>query len=289
VTANLFRIVLAIAALAAALPAAAKDRVRLRGPIAQGALVFGYTAPGTAVSVDGRTLRVTKRGRFVFGIGRDRKTPVALALAYPDGTRETRDLKVRPRKWRIQRITGVPERLVTPPPEVMARLEREYKLMVDARKVDSGRTDWTGKPIWPARGRITGVFGSQRVYNGKPRAYHSGVDVGIGRGTPVRAPLGGVVTLTHEGMYFAGKSVVIDHGYGVNSTFIHLSKILVKPGQRVRKGEVVGLSGMTGRATGPHLHWSLAWFQTRVDPQPVVGPMPRPKTRSKQGAAQRSK
>lgn len=290
-TANLFRVVVCFAALALAPPAAAKERLLLRGPIAQGALVFGYAAPGTEVAVDGRKLRVTAKGRFVFGIDRDRKEPVALALVYPDGTRETRALKVTPRKWNIQRITGVPERLVTPPPEVMARLEREYKLMLDARKADSDQTFWAGKLIWPARGRQTGWFGSQRFYNGKPRAYHSGVDVGVGTGTPVRAPAAGVVTLVHEGMYFAGKVVVVDHGYGINSTFIHLSKILVAPGQHVRQGEVVGLSGATGRATGPHVHWSFAWFETRVDPLPVVGPMPQPKAQPapKQGAPRRAK
>lgn len=255
--------------------AEAADRVTLTGKIEQGALVFGRTEPGTIVHVGGRRVRLTAEGRFVFGIGRDRKEPVNLGLRYPDGRFERRMLIVAPRKWRIQHIRGIPKKYVTPPPSLMKRLEREYFLMRDVRKTNSALTHWTETLRWPALGRITSVFGSQRIFNGKPRSFHSGVDVGVGTGYPVRAPAGGVVTLAHPGMFFAGKTVVIDHGHGIASTLIHLSKITVAKGDLVRAGDIVGRVGRTGRATGAHLHWSLSWFQIRVDPQPIVGPMPK--------------
>jgi murein DD-endopeptidase MepM/ murein hydrolase activator NlpD len=270
---------MAIGALAPT--AAAAQGFTLDRAVEQGALVFGRTAPGTTVVLDGRTLRVTGDGRFVFGVDRDAKTPIKIVLTYPGQHQETTYLPVRPRAWRKQYITGVPPAMVTPPPALMKRLEREYFLVRGVRKADSALTNWTHRLSWPVRGRISGVFGSQRFYNGKPRSYHSGVDIAAPQGRKVRAPIGGVVSLTHEGLYFTGKTVMLDHGYGVQSTFIHLSKILVRKGERVRKGQVIGLVGHTGRATGPHLHWSLSWFQTRVDPQRVIGPMPRPTVKKK--------
>jgi len=277
----------ALACLLAALPhAAAAQGFALDRPVEQGALVVGRVTPGAKVAIDGRALRVTADGRFVFGVDRDAKTPLKLALTHPGGRQETSSLPVTPRRWRKQYIEGIPPAQVTPPPKLMKRLEREYFLVRGVRKADRAATDWTQKPIWPARGRISGVFGSQRFFNGKPRSYHSGVDVAAPAGRTVRAPIGGTVTLTHEGLYFAGKTVMLDHGHGVQSSFIHLSRILVKKGEQVRQGQVIGLVGRTGRATGAHLHWSMSWFQTRVDPQRVVGPMPRPKsnTKAKPGA-----
>jgi murein DD-endopeptidase MepM/ murein hydrolase activator NlpD len=266
---------------------AAAQGFTLDRPVQQGALVFGRTAPGTTVVLDGRTLRVTADGRFVFGVDRDAKKPIKIALTYADRHRETTYLPVKPRAWRKQYIKGIPKAMVTPPPKLMKRLEREYFLVRGVRKANSALTDWTQNLSWPARGRISGVFGSQRFYNGKPRSYHSGVDVAVPKGWKVRAPIGGIVSLTHDGLYFAGRTVMLDHGYGVQSSFIHLSKILVKKGQHVRKGQVIGLVGRSGRATGPHLHWSMSWFQTRIDPQRVVGPMPRRKMKKKSAPRRR--
>ncbi|HUT51631.1 MAG TPA: M23 family metallopeptidase [Alphaproteobacteria bacterium] len=260
---------------------AAAQGFTLDRPVEQGALVFGRTEPGTKVVVDGRALQVTRGGRFVFGVDRDAKKPLKIALIHPGQQSETTYLPIKPRAWRKQFITGIPPALVTPPPTLMKRLEREYFLVLGVRKADSGMTHWTQKLRWPARGRISGVFGSQRFYNGKPRSYHSGVDVAVPQGWKVRAPIGGIVSLTHEGLYFAGMTVMVDHGHGVQSSFIHLSRTLVKKGDRVRQGQVIGLVGRTGRATGAHLHWSMSWFQTRIDPHRVVGPMPRPKVKAK--------
>lgn len=261
--------------IAAGQPRAA-ERFALSGAIEQGGLVFGRAATAAEVSLDNRALRLTGDGRFLFGIGRDEKGPLILELRYRDGRVEKRRLTVARRAWRIQRITGLPRAMVTPPQHLMARLTREYKLVRAARATDSTRTYWGARLDWPATGRVSGVFGSQRFYNGKARSFHSGVDVAKPRGAAIKAPAGGVVTLVHQGMYFAGKTVVLDHGHGLASTFIHMSKILVKLGDKVRKGQSVGLVGATGRATGPHLHWSLSWFQTRIDPMRAVGPMPRP-------------
>jgi len=268
---------------------AAAQGFTLDRPVEQGALVFGRTEPGTKVVLDGRALLVTADGRFVFGVDRDAKEPLKVALTYPDRRSETTYLPVKPRAWRKQFITGIPPALVTPPPALMKRLEREYFLVRGVRKADSDQAYWTQKLAWPARGRISGVFGSQRFYNGKPRSYHSGVDVAVPQGWKVRAPIGGTVSLTHQGLYFAGKTVMVDHGHGVQSSFIHLSRILVKKGDQVRKGQVIGLVGRTGRATGAHLHWSMSWFQTRIDPRRVVGPMPRPKVIKKKTAKPRRK
>lgn len=259
--------------------AQAAERFALSGTIEQGGLVFGRADTAAKVSLGKRTLRLTADGRFIFGIGRDEKGPLVLRLRYRDGSTEERRLAVSKRAWRIQRITGLPRAMVTPPQHLMARLTREYKLVVAARAKDSNRIYWGERLDWPAYGRVSGVFGSQRFYNGKPRTYHSGVDVAKPAGTAIKAPAGGVVTLVHQGMYFAGKIVVLDHGHGLASSFIHMSKILLKVGDKVRKGQIVGLVGSTGRSTGAHLHWSLSWFQTRIDPQRAVGPMPRRQAR----------
>lgn len=275
--------------LAIAPQMAAAQGFTLDRPVEQGALVFGRVEPGTKVVLDGRALLVTADGRFVFGVDRDAKTPIKIALTYADKRSETTYLPVKPRAWRKQYITGIPKALVTPPPKLMKRLEREYFLVRGVRKANSPVAHWTEKLAWPARGRISGVFGSQRFYNGKARSYHSGVDVAVPKGWKVRAPIGGTVSLTHDGLYFAGRTVMVDHGHGVQSSFIHLSRILVKTGDVVRKGQVIGLVGRTGRATGAHLHWSMSWFQTRIDPRRVVGPMPRPKVIKKKTAKPRRK
>lgn len=269
----------ALALSIAAAQAWTAERFGLSGAIEQGGLVFGRAGAAAEVSLDNRPLRLTGDGRFIFGIARDEKGPLILRLRYRDGRTEERRLAVAKRAWRIQRITGLPRAMVTPPKHLMARLTREYYLVRAARKTDSAATHWGGRFDWPAYGRVSGVFGSQRFYNGKARSFHSGVDVAKPRGAAIRAPAGGTVTLVHQGMYFAGKIVVLDHGHGLASTFIHMSKILVKVGDNVRRGQSVGLVGATGRATGPHLHWSLSWFQTRIDPMRAVGPMPRRQVR----------
>lgn len=249
---------------------ASDRRTELPETIQQGQLVFGQTAAGNRVDLDGREVRVDGEGRFVFGVGRDEAGPLPLRIIWFDGAVEHVNLKVAPREWPIERVTGVPQATVTPPPEIAARIAREQAQVARARELDDDRQDWSTGFIWPLRGRVSGVYGSQRIYNGTPRAFHSGLDVATPAGTPIRAPAAGKVTFAAPDLYLTGGTVLIDHGHGVSSNFLHLSRIDVAVGERVEQGQVIGAVGATGRATGPHMHWGMNWFDVRIDPQSLV-------------------
>lgn len=257
--------------LAALTPAQALE---LDGAMEQGALVRGKVAPGTRLHLDGRALRTTPEGVFVFGFDRDAKTSAVLTEQSPEGHKTRHVLQVAPRSYDIQRVTGVPQRTVEPPAADLERIRAEQKLVVRARAVDSDRLDFAGVFEWPLLGRISGVYGSQRFYNGVAGRPHYGVDVAAPTGTPVRAPAAATVTLAHPDMFFSGGTLIMDHGYGVSSTFMHLSRVLVKEGETVQAGQVVAEVGASGRATGPHLDWRINWFDARVDPQRLAPPMP---------------
>ncbi len=182
-------------------------------------------------------------------------------------------MKIAKRDYRIQRIDGLPPRKVTPKAEDLKRIRQETALVKAARRRDDPRTDFMRGFIWPAKGRVSGVYGSQRILNGQPRRPHFGVDVAGPVGTPVVAPADGVVTLVHPDMFFSGGTLVIDHGHGLSSSFLHLSEVLVKEGQRVKQGELIARIGATGRVTGAHLDWRMNLFDTRIDPQLLVGDM----------------
>jgi murein DD-endopeptidase MepM/ murein hydrolase activator NlpD len=233
----------------------------------QGSLVFGQTRPGSAVDLHGKALRVSSDGRFAFGIGRDEVRDARVDITLPDGSRERVVVAVKRRDWPVERVTGVPQQTVDPPPEIAARIAREQAAVAAERNRDDDRADLFSGFTWPLDGRISGRFGRQRVYNGTPGAPHSGTDIAVPQGTPIRAPAAGVVVFADPDLYLTGGTVLIDHGHGVGSNFLHLSKLDVTVGQRVQQGEVIGRVGATGRATGPHLHWGLTWFQTRLDPQ----------------------
>jgi len=232
----------------------------------QGALVIGSTHPAATVTVGERKLRVSPDGRFVFGIGRDASGELVVSIKQPGtGVIEHR-IAIVPRDWPIERIDGVPPATVNPPPEIAARIEREQALVVAARARDDARSDFAQTFIWPVQGRISGRFGNQRIYNGTPKSPHSGMDIAADEGTPVKAPAAGVVTFANLDLYLTGGTLLIDHGHGVSSNFLHLSRIDVKVGDRVEQGQVIGAVGATGRATGPHLHWGMNWFDVRIDP-----------------------
>ena len=180
------------------------------------------------------------------------------------------------RRWQIERIEGVPESTVNPPPEIAARIEREQAEVSLARQRDDDRDDFSADFTWPLQGRVSGVYGSQRIYNGTPKSPHSGLDVAAVKGTPLRAPAGGVISFAKPDLYLTGGTVLIDHGHGLSSSFLHLSRIDVRVGERVEPGQVIGLVGATGRATGPHMHWGMNWFGVRVDPQLLVEPVKAP-------------
>lgn len=250
------------------------DAVQLPPDLAQGDLVMGRTQPGSEVVYGDHSLRVDAEGRFVFGLGRDESGPVNLVVKLPDGRLETVQRPVAPREWKIERVDGVPQQTVTPDPAIAARIAREQAKVVAARERDDDRSDFASGFIWPLQGRISGVYGSQRIYNGTPRSPHSGLDVAAPAGTPIKAPAGGVVTFADPGLYLTGGTVLLDHGHGVSSNFLHLSKLDVSVGDRVEAGQVIGRVGATGRATGPHMHWGMNWFGVRVDPRAVLEKWP---------------
>ena len=262
---------LALALLAASLPrpAAAQvdDRVVFPASAPQGAMVLGKVPPGSRVEYAGRTLRTTGYGTVVFGIGRDEAGPVTVTVVRPDGSRSEASIAVSARDWPVQRVDGVPPKTVDPPPEIAERIRREQAQVVAARARDDDRADFAQRFAWPLQGRVSGRFGNQRVYNGKPGAAHSGMDIAAAKGTPVKAPAAGVVTFAAPDLYLTGGTVLLDHGFGISSNFLHLSRIDVKVGDRIAQGQTIGAVGATGRATGPHLHWGMNWFDVRIDPQ----------------------
>ena len=254
---------------------AAESGLRLDGPRTQGALLRGRVAPGSAVEFDGAPVRVSEDGWFLIGFGRDAPPEATLEVSYPDGRRERQVLAVKPREYRIQRIDGLPERKVTPRSEEdLARIAADVALVKEARRTDDTRTDFLDGFRWPLKGRITGVYGSQRILNGEPRRPHFGIDIAAPTGTKVLAPAGGVVTLAHPDMFFSGGTLIVDHGHGLSSAFLHLSRILVEKGERVAQGQPIAEVGSSGRSTGAHLDWRINLFSRRLDPALLTGPMP---------------
>lgn len=246
-------------------PAAVPER------IAQGQLLIVSHQPGVQATLEGRALRVDAAGRFLLAAGRDARAPLHLQLRLPDGRAEDHWIAVVARDWPVEHVSGVPPRTVDPPPEVAARIAREQAAVAAARQRDDARSDFAEGFRWPLSGRISGRFGSSRSYNGKPGSPHSGVDVAAPEGAALRAPAPGVVSYIGPDLYLTGGTVLIDHGHGLSSVFLHLSRIDVSPGQRLEAGEVFGAVGATGRATGPHMHWGLNWFDLRLDPEQAPG------------------
>jgi murein DD-endopeptidase MepM/ murein hydrolase activator NlpD len=240
-----------------------------RGAPAQGALIVGEAAPGTRLALDGRSVRVAAGGQFAFGFGRDHGPSATLAITPAGGRTEPRMLAIARRQWDVQNIAGLPPAQVTPDEAALRRIAAERERLGQARAADTVLTHFAEPLVWPALGRISGVFGSQRVLNGQPRQPHYGLDVAAPVGTPVSAALAGRVTLSSD-FFFFGQLVVLDHGHGVNTLYAHLSERLVAEGDAVSRGQLIGRMGATGRVTGPHLHFSLSWYQLWLDPQPVL-------------------
>lgn len=257
----------------AANAAHAEVPLTLDGKLTQGALLIGRAAPGATVTLDGKPVPIDATGAFALGFARDAKRDWTLAVTLR-GETATRALAVAPRQYRIQRISGVDQKYVEPPPEVMKRLEDEYFMVRRARERMSTEPFWRTGFRWPAVGRISGVYGSQRIVNGKPLRPHYGLDIAAAPGTPVRAAAAGTVSLAHGDLYFSGKTVIIDHGLGVSTLYIHMQELRVATGDRVAQGQIIGTIGTTGRSTGPHLHWGLNLGQEYLDPATIVGPMP---------------
>ena len=236
------------------------------GKFIQGSFILGKTDPGSEVFIDKKKIKVTSDGYFAFGLGRDRKNDVVITI---NGKKIIK--KVFKRKYNIQRIDGLEEKKVTPPEEVYERIKRENKWIGEARTINSDLVFFKDKFHIPVDNAIiTGVYGSQRILNGKPKWPHYGLDFAADEGTKIKAMLDGVVTLAEPDLYYTGGTLIFDHGHGISTLYMHMKKILVKKGQKIKQGDIIGTVGSTGRATGAHLDVRLNWFDTRLDPATVL-------------------
>lgn len=243
----------------------------LNGHLTQGALMRGKLTSGSFVWLNDKEISILASGDFVFGFGRDADLTQKLEWQLPgQSIRNQKTLKLVKREYAIQRIEGVASKYVSPPKHVLARIRKDNVQIASARATSSALSAFTQDLILPANGPISGVYGSQRVFNGEPRRPHFGLDIAGPAGTAIVAPIDGVVTLAHNDMYYSGGTLIIDHGLGVSSTFIHLSSIDVKQGDIVKQGQKIAEMGATGRVTGPHLDWRINWFKERLDPALLV-------------------
>ena len=234
----------------------------------------GYVNPNTKLIFLGRDVRVHKSGLFVFGLGRDAPKEITITIIGSDTKKENHKFSVFQREYNEQRISGVPADTVSPPTSVIDRIKNEAKEVRVARQVDSDTLDFLTGFSMPLEGPITGVYGSRRVYNGHPGNPHYGLDIAAPSGTDIYSPAPGVVELVNHDMFYSGGTLLISHGLGVSSTFIHLSKVEVTVGQRVERGQLIGKVGSSGRATGPHLDWRINWFNIRLDPELILKDFP---------------
>ena len=236
------------------------------GKFIQGSFILGKTEPGSEVFIDKKKVKVTSDGYFAFGLGRDRKNDIVISI-----NKEKIIKKVFKREYKIQRIDGLEEKKVTPPEEVYERIKRENKWIGEARAINSDLTFFKNKFINPLENAIiTGVYGSQRILNGKPKWPHYGIDFAAEEGTEIKAMLDGVVTLAEPDLFYTGGTLIFDHGHGISTLYMHMKKLMVKKGQKVKQGDIIGTVGSTGRSTGAHLDVRLNWFQTRLDPATVL-------------------
>lgn len=243
------------------------------GVLQQGALIVGHVEPEERVVLDGQAVKVGQDGVFVIGFDRDAGPESVLVVVDDQGNSRESKLDIKRRHYNIQRIEGIAKKIMSPNVENVKRARAESALVRKARAVSLDRLDFAGPFLWPLTGPITGVYGSQRVYNGEPKRPHYGVDVAAPIGTAVTTPAPGQVTLVHQDMFYSGGTLIIDHGHGVSSTLMHLSKVLVHVGDEVSPGDVVAEVGAGGRATGAHLDWRMNWKKARIDPQLLVGAM----------------
>ena len=244
--------------------------VEFKGKFIQGHFILGKTEPGSNIYIDKKKVKVSEDGFFAFGIGKDRKFDITITKDI-NGNTEKIIKKIQKRKYNIQRIDGLPEKKVTPPEEFYARIKKDNQLIGKAREVDSNLPFFKEKFIVPVDNAvITGVYGSQRILNGIPKWPHYGLDFAKKKGSPVKAMNNGIVTLSESDLYYTGGTIIFDHGHGISTLYMHMDKIFVKVGDHIKKGDVVGTVGATGRATGPHLDIRLNWYGVRLDPASII-------------------
>ena len=255
----------------------------VRGTALQGHLMVFKAAPGSAVNLDGAPQSLSDQGYFAVGFHRDDSTALVLEVRQADGQTKQLTLTPQARSYDIQRIDNLPTSMVTPPQKTLDRIRQDIADVKAARAQFSRQDDALVNGFdWPVWGRISGIYGSQRILNGQPRQPHYGIDIAAAPGLAVRAPADGRVVMAKE-LYFTGGTVIIDHGFHINSTYSHLQKMIVSIGTTVKRGEIIGTVGSTGRSTGPHLDWRINWKQKRLDPLLLAGPLlpalpaPRPR------------
>ena len=269
---KLFRCLFVFAAVLVAAPAVAGTFVLEGNPI-QGGIMFGRVDPGCVVDFDSTYVLVGDDGIFVIGFRHDNPPWSVIHTRCPDGSRRRQFLKVEQREYDEQHIDGLPPEMVTPSAETLARIKADAARVKAVRNIESDLAAYLTAFVWPVKGTITGTFAARRVLNGEPRAPHFGLDIAAPEGTPVVATANGVVGLA-EDLYLSGRTVILDHGHGISSSYLHLAGIDVTEGQSVAQGQRIGSVGASGRVTGAHLDWRFNWLQSRLDPVLVAGPMP---------------
>ncbi|MEJ6473761.1 M23 family metallopeptidase [Pseudoalteromonas piscicida] len=242
------------------------NALELKGNLTQGGLIVGKLAGATEIKLNNKALKRSKDGYFVFGFGRDAKLTHTLSWISKDGKAHTQPLVITKRDYDIDKITGVAKKYVSPPESVLKRIRKEAQAVSKARQGNSELQFFKDPVFRPAKGRISGVYGSQRYFNGEPRRPHFGLDIANKTGEPVLAPVSGRVVFADPDLYYSGGTLILDHGHGITSTYIHLSKLDVKVGDAVKTGDKIAEIGATGRVTGPHLDWRFNWFGERLDP-----------------------
>ena len=246
------------------------DAVEFDGKFRQGHFIIGKTMPEAKIFIDKKKIKVSKEGYFAFGISKDRKYDITIVEKINDQS-NTIVKKIIGRKYKIQKIDGLPKKKVTPPEEFYERINNENKLIGEARKINTDLSFFKEKFIFPVDNAIiTGVYGSQRILNGKPKWPHYGIDFAADEGTEIKAMLSGVVTLAEPDLFYTGGTLIFDHGHGISTLYMHMKTLMVKKGQKVKQGDIIGTVGSTGRSTGAHLDVRLNWFQTRLDPATVL-------------------
>lgn len=274
---NLWRALLAGLFCVSTLAGAQTSDLVINGQLTQGSLLRGQLPRGAEVTLDGNALVVNRQGKFVFGFERDAELTHTLKWTLADGSKGEYAFSLLPRDYNVQRIDGLAQDMVSPPKAVLERIRNDSAKVARARSGVRNYDAVFTRFSWPAQGPITGVYGSQRILNGEPKRPHFGVDIGGPIGTPVVAPADGIVVLADD-LYYSGNTLILDHGMGVYSTFLHMDSITVKPGQTLSKGELMGTIGETGRATGPHLDWRINLGPMRLDPALLVSESSTPET-----------
>ena len=245
------------------------NAVEFKGKFIQGHYIVGVTDPSSKIIIDKKDVKVSEDGYFVFGIDRDRKFDLIITKIN-NGKKEKIIKKVLKRKYNIQRIDGLEESKVTPPESVYKRIKKENNKIGEARAINSDLPFFKNQFIMPVEGIISGVYGSQRILNGKPRWPHYGIDIAAKKGTMIKSSGSGVVTMAEDDLYYTGGTIIMDHGHGISTIYSHLETVLVSVGDKINKGDLIGTVGSTGRSTGPHLDFRVNWFQTRLDPMSIL-------------------